>query len=292
MKKAIVYGTAVLALSGAPLLAQQSSGSGTGSRQGSATGTQSGTQGGSTATGGSTQGGSTQSGSSGATGGSSQGGATSGATQSGTRSQAGAAADASKSNPDRQFVMDAAQGGMAEVELGQLATQKASSDAVKQFGQRMVTDHGKANDELKTLAQSKSITLPTDIGAKHKATKDKLEKLSGAAFDRAYMQEMVSDHRKDVSDFRKESQSGKDPDVKAWAAKTLPTLEEHLKMAQAASTSAVGTSGTKSSDDAKPGSDNDKPTGGGSGLTPRPAGSEPTGKPAPGGGASGIGSPR
>jgi len=286
MKKALVYGTAVLALSAAPLLAQQSSGSSTGSRQGSATGTQSGTQGGSSAAGGSTSsgaGGSTQSGSSGA-GGSSQGGSTAG-TQSGTRTQGSAAADASKSNPDRQFVMEAAQGGMAEVELGQLATQKASSDAVKQFGQRMVTDHGKANDELKTLAQSKSITLPTDIG-KHKATKDKLEKLSGAAFDRAYMQEMLNDHRKDVSDFRKESQSGKDPDVKAWAAKTLPTLEEHLQMAQSASRGAVGTSGTKS------GSDTDKTTGGSrgttdSGSTPRSGGSGTTGT--PGSGAAGTG---
>ena len=181
--------------------------------------------------------------------------------------------------------MEAAQGGMAEVELGQLATQKASSDAVKQFGQRMVTDHGKANDELKTLAQSKSIMLPTDIG-KHKATKDKLEKLSGAAFDRAYMQEMLNDHRKDVSDFRKESQSGKDPDVKAWAARTLPTLEEHLQMAQSASRGAVGTSGTKS------GSDTDKTTGGSrgttdSGSTPRSGGSGTTGT--PGSGAAGSG---
>jgi len=136
---------------------------------------------------------------------------------------------------------------MAEVELGQLASQKAQSDQVKQFAQRMVQDHGKANDELKTLAQQKNITLPTDLDAKHKSTRDRLSKLSGAQFDRAYMQDMLADHRKDVSDFRKESQSGKDPDVKAWAAKTLPTLEEHLKLAESASHSAVGTSGSRSS---------------------------------------------
>jgi len=144
--------------------------------------------------------------------------------------------------------MEAARGGLAEVELGQLASEKASSDQVKQFGQKMVTDHGKANDELKSLAQSKNITLPTDTDAKHKATRDRLSKLSGAAFDRAYMQDMLSDHRKDVSDFRKESQSGKDPEVKAWAAKTLPTLEEHLQLAQSASRGAVGTSGNKTSE--------------------------------------------
>jgi putative membrane protein len=132
---------------------------------------------------------------------------------------------------------------MAEVELGKLAADKASSDEVKKFGQRMVDDHGKANDELKKLAENKNITLPTAPDAKHKATIDRLSKLSGEAFDRAYMQEMLKDHRKDVSEFRTESKSGKDADVKAWAAKTLPTLEEHLKLAQDAN-KAVGTSGT------------------------------------------------
>jgi putative membrane protein len=145
---------------------------------------------------------------------------------------------------DETFVTKAAQGGMAEVELGKLATEKASTDAVKQFGQRMVDDHSKANDELKTLAQSKNITLPTDIGAKHKAVHDRLMKLSGAAFDQAYMKAMVSDHVEDVNEFKTESKSGKDAAVKAWAAKTLPTLEEHLKMARDTN-GAVGTSGKK-----------------------------------------------
>jgi putative membrane protein len=144
---------------------------------------------------------------------------------------------------DQMFVTKAAKGGLAEVQLGQLAAEKASSDEVKKFGQRMVTDHGKANDELKSLAQSKNITLPTDVDPKDKATHDRLAKLSGAAFDRAYMQNMLTDHRKDVNEFKRESTSGKDPEVKAWASKTLPTLEEHLKMAQDA-TRAVGTSGS------------------------------------------------
>jgi len=145
---------------------------------------------------------------------------------------------------DEAFVMKVAKGGMAEVELGKLAVEKASSGAVKQFGQRMVDDHSKANEELKALAQSKNISLSPEIGPDEKALRDRLMKLSGAAFDQAYMKAMVSDHVKDVNEFRIESKSGKDPDVKVWAAYTLPTLEEHLKMARDTS-GAVGTSGNK-----------------------------------------------
>jgi putative membrane protein len=164
-------------------------------------------------------------------------------TQPGSRAQGSTHQAGARMAADQHFVMEAANGGMAEVELGKLAADKASSDEVKKFGQRMVDDHGKANDELKKLAENKNITLPTAPDAKHKATIDRLSKLSGEAFDRAYMQEMLKDHRKDVSEFRTESKSGKDADVKAWAAKTLPTLEEHLKLAQDAN-KAVGTSGT------------------------------------------------
>src|SRR3954468_10396471 len=162
-----------------------------------------------------------------------------------TAKQGQKSASNANAGSDQMFVMKAAKGGLAEVQLGQLAADKASSDEVKKFGQRMVTDHGKANDELKSLAQSKNITLPTDLDAKDKATHDRLSKLSGAAFDRAYMQAMLADHQKDVSEFRTESKSGSDPDVKAWAAKTLPTLEDHLKMARDTN-GAVATSGTKS----------------------------------------------
>jgi len=186
----------------------------------------------------------------------------------------GASASMRTSSPDHAFVMEAAQGGMAEVALGRLAGEKASNDRVKQFGQRMVDDHSKANDELKALAQTKNISLPTALDAKHKATEDRLSKLSGAAFDRAYIQEMVADHKKDVADFQKESKSGGDSEVKAWAAKTLPTLEEHNKMVQEISASlrsgSVGTSGTQSKGTSSPGT----AAGSGSGSgTPTPGSS-------------------
>ena len=155
------------------------------------------------------------------------------------------AAAASKQSADQKFVMEAAKGGMAEVELGKLAQEKAASEQVKNFGKRMVDDHGKANDELQTLAKNKNITLPTDLDPKEKALKDRLSKLSGAAFDRAYMNAMVQDHRKDVNAFKAESTRGQDPDVKAFASKTLPTLEDHLKLAQQTD-KAVGTTGAKS----------------------------------------------
>lgn len=133
---------------------------------------------------------------------------------------------------DRKFVMEAAHGGMAEVELGKLAAEKGSSDAVKQFGKRMADDHAKASDELKQFAQQKGVTLPMDLDAKHKQLRDRLAKLNGAEFDKAYANEMVKDHKKDVADFKKQAQSAKDAELKSWASKTLPTLEDHLKQAQ------------------------------------------------------------
>jgi len=153
-------------------------------------------------------------------------------------------AHTAKGSSDTTFVKTAANVGIAEVELGNLAASKASSDQVKQFAQRMVTDHGKANDELKSVTQTKNITLPTEIDAAHKTVKDRLSKLSGDAFDRAYMREMLMGHRKAVNLFRTESTSGSDADIKSWASKTLPTIEEHLKMAEDANR-AVGTSGVK-----------------------------------------------
>lgn len=133
---------------------------------------------------------------------------------------------------DRKFVEKAASGGMAEVKLGQLAMEKGASPTVKEFGKRMVDDHGKANDELKEIASKKNFALPTDIDSQDKATYDKLAKLSGADFDKAYMNAMVKDHDKDVKEFKKEaSMGGADPDVKAWAEKTLTVLEEHDRLA-------------------------------------------------------------
>jgi putative membrane protein len=156
-----------------------------------------------------------------------------------------------KASGDQQFVMSVAKDGMAEVELGRLAAEKASNDQVKQFGQRMVDEHGKANEELKKLADDKKITVPSETDAKHKATIGRLSKLTGDAFDRAFTQEMVAGHRKAVAAFRTESKSGKDPEVKAWAAKTLPTLEDHFKQVQELSRSIVGTSGVKQTEKPK-----------------------------------------
>lgn len=142
------------------------------------------------------------------------------------------ASDAKLARADRKFIEDAAKGEMAEVQFGQLAAQKAQSADVKQFGQRMADDHAKANDQLKQLATSKGVELPTDIDPSAKREHDRLSKLSGAAFDREYMNRMVSEHKKEVKGFGNESKSGKDADVKQFAASTLPTFEQHLQLAQ------------------------------------------------------------
>ena len=133
---------------------------------------------------------------------------------------------------DSSFITKAAQGGMAEVELGKLATERASNSAVKDFGQRMVTDHTKANEQLKTVAANKGVNLPEGLDAKDQATLNRLSKLNGAAFDRAYIDDMVKDHKADVAEFQKEADRGDDADIKAFASKTLPTLQDHLRMAE------------------------------------------------------------
>lgn len=136
-------------------------------------------------------------------------------------------------SPDKAFIEKAAKGGMAEVEIGKVAQDKAGNAQVKAFAGRMVTDHSKANEELKSIAEKKSVALPSGPDAEQKKHGEKLKSLSGAAFDREYMTHMVGDHKATVADFEKEAASGKDPDVKAFAAKTLPTLRDHLKEAQA-----------------------------------------------------------
>jgi putative membrane protein len=133
---------------------------------------------------------------------------------------------------DKSFVRTAAVGGMAEVELGKLAQQKSSNDNVKQFGNHMVEDHTKANAELKQLAEGKGMTIPNSLDKSNRATMEKLSKLEGADFDRQYMKDMLADHKKDISEFKKASKVAKDEDIKGFAAKTLPTLQEHLQMAQ------------------------------------------------------------
>jgi putative membrane protein len=129
---------------------------------------------------------------------------------------------------DTAFAMKAAQGGAAEVQTGKLAAEKASSPDVKAFGQQMVDDHTKANDDLKSVAEKKRMTLPTDMNAHQQGTYSKLQRLSGDAFDRAYVKDMVKDHEDDVKEFQKEANNGKDEDIKGFASRTLPVLQGHL----------------------------------------------------------------
>ena len=130
------------------------------------------------------------------------------------------------------FMTTAAESGMAEVQLGQLAAKKAQSADVKQFAQKMITDHTKANSELKQLAEKEIVSLPTELNAKHKDLMTKLQGLSGAEFDREYMKAQVEDHEKAVSLFQNQTDDGEDADIKAFASKTLPTLKSHLEMAK------------------------------------------------------------
>lgn len=133
---------------------------------------------------------------------------------------------------DEDFAKKAAEGGMAEVEMGRIAANKATDQNIKMFGQKMVNDHSSANEELKAAAQQDGITLPQDASAKQKKATDHLNSLQGAEFDKEYAHMMVKDHEEDVALFKHEASAGKDPAMKAFAQKTLPTLEEHLKMAQ------------------------------------------------------------
>ena len=136
------------------------------------------------------------------------------------------------STQDRSFIEHAAMGGLAEVQEGQLAQSKAASPQVKQFGQRMVQDHTPNNQELMTLARQKGVTPPAALDSTHRQEITTLQKDSGAAFDRDYIKREVSDHQEMASLLQQEIQSGTDPDVKAYAQKTLPVIQEHLRMAQ------------------------------------------------------------
>jgi putative membrane protein len=129
---------------------------------------------------------------------------------------------------DAKFVVEAANGGMSEVEFGKLAQQKASNAKVKEFGEMMVMDHSKANEELKALAKAKNVTLPDSLNADSKKMWEDLSKKSGADFDKAYVNMMVDDHKKDVGKFEDASKNLKDADLKAFVDKTLPVLKGHL----------------------------------------------------------------
>lgn len=196
----------------------------------------------------------------GGAGGSAGTGSTAGATAGGTTGAAGGGAamgarssssamnrggDKSLSHADKKFVDEAAMAGMAEVQAAQLALQKGSSDDVKQYAQHMIDDHTKANDQLKQIAQQKGVQLPTEMDRHHKSEMNKLNKLSGAEFDKAYLKGEVGDHKKVVSLFEKEAKNGKDADLKQFASQTVPTLQDHLKSAQSKTSSNKSASSDK-----------------------------------------------
>jgi putative membrane protein len=133
---------------------------------------------------------------------------------------------------DKTFVMKAAEGGMAEVRLGRTAQSKSQNADVQAFAKRMVDDHSKANDELKQLATTKGLALPTDLDTEHKKVVGEISGKSGKNFDRSYMNEMVGDHDRTLKALQDASTNAKDADIKNWASKTLPIVQEHLRMAK------------------------------------------------------------
>jgi putative membrane protein len=132
-------------------------------------------------------------------------------------------------------MVKAAQGGLGEVTLGKLAQTHGGGSGAKGFGQRMVRDHTQANARLKRVAGREGVRLSSAPGPEEQAARARLARLSGPAFDRAYLADMVEDHEKDVAEFQKEAATGKDPAARAFAAQTLPTLRMHLQMARSLS---------------------------------------------------------
>lgn len=137
-----------------------------------------------------------------------------------------------KVEDDTEFAVAAADGGMMEVKLGELAQTNGASSAVKEFGKTMVTDHSKANEELIALAKTKNISLPMSLSDDKQKKVDDMASKKGKDFDKAYAAFMVDDHKEDVDDFQEAAKDAKDPEIKAWAAGKVPTLQHHLEMAQ------------------------------------------------------------
>jgi len=140
-----------------------------------------------------------------------------------------AKAETKLSTADSDFILAAAQGGMTEVKLGELAAQKGLRDDVKAFGQTMVKDHTAINDDLKALAAQKGVTLPDGLDAKHQGMVDKMAALTGSEFDDAYITGMIKDHKMDAKDFKAESAKTKDAEIKSFVDKSIPVVTEHLK---------------------------------------------------------------
>jgi putative membrane protein len=132
----------------------------------------------------------------------------------------------------QSFLQRAAEGQQAEIVLGQLASERAGDRQVKQFGAQMIEDHRKASAEIRQLASKEGVVLPTQLTGKHKDKQEQFARLSGSEFDRAYIEYMLRDHRKDVKEFERTVKAIKDPQVQQWAEGTLPLLKAHLRQAQ------------------------------------------------------------
>lgn len=150
---------------------------------------------------------------------------------SGSAAQADSARTGQLPSPDSKFVQDAVAGGRTEVQLGQMASQKGGSPMVQEFGTRMAQDHSTANQQLGRILTEQGITEPVPTEKTAKMT-DQLQNMNGPDFDRAYMRDMVKDHKNDIAEFKREAAKGRDPEIRNWAAQTLPVLEEHLQMAE------------------------------------------------------------
>jgi putative membrane protein len=133
---------------------------------------------------------------------------------------------------DYNFLVTAARIDQGEVQLGQLAQKQGTSQAVRNFGERMINDHSKANIGLKDIASQKDATLPTQLSKKQDSVLQRLEGLSGVKFDKTYAQDMVKGHTKAIKEFETASKGLSDPDLRAWAQTALPLLQEHLRMAK------------------------------------------------------------
>ncbi|MGN6396444.1 MAG: DUF4142 domain-containing protein [Mucilaginibacter sp.] len=129
---------------------------------------------------------------------------------------------------DAQFIVDAANGDLTQIELGNLAQQKGISKQVKNFGAMITKDHSAINDMVKAIAVTKNISIPKAPGAKEQKKIKKLRTKSGKDFDKAYIREMISDHEKDIKTFQTAAKKCLDPDVKSFAEKTIPVLQQHL----------------------------------------------------------------
>lgn len=150
------------------------------------------------------------------------------------QSQQQAKANNSGAMSDQEFIKKAAQVDLAEVQMAQLAQQKSQDEHVKQMAQQILNDHQQNEEKVKQLAQKNNVTLPDQPDAKHQAKLQKLQKLDGAQFDKAFLKAQAKGHQKTVNLFKQQAQNAKDPDVKSYAQETLPKLEQHLEMARSA----------------------------------------------------------